>query len=108
MKSASFATLLERFFIERLMRQRQVSPHTVSSYRDTFRLLLHFADRRLHKPPSDLALEHIDAPLITGWTRWELGDGMAMVWRCYGDVPAYLRCTSGISPVYLLRFALLI
>ena len=67
MKSMNFATLLERFFIERLMRQRQVSPHTVSSYRDTFRLLLHFADRRLHKPPSNLALEDIDAPLITAF-----------------------------------------
>lgn len=31
MKSMNFATLLERFFIERLMRQRQVSPHTVLS-----------------------------------------------------------------------------
>jgi len=67
MKPASFATLLERFFIERLMRQRQVSPHTVSSYRDTFRLLLHFANRRLHKEPSDLALEDIDAPLISAF-----------------------------------------
>lgn len=67
MKPTSFATLLERFFIERLMRQRQVSPHTVSSYRDTFRLLLHFANRRLHKQPSDLALEDIDAPLITAF-----------------------------------------
>jgi site-specific recombinase XerD len=67
MKPTSFATLLERFFIERLMRQRQVSPHTVSSYRDTFRLLLHFANRRLHKQPSDLELEDIDAPLITAF-----------------------------------------
>jgi site-specific recombinase XerD len=67
MKPTSFATLLERFFIERLMRQRQVSSHTVSSYRDTFRLLLHFANRRLHKQPSDLELEDIDAPLITAF-----------------------------------------
>jgi site-specific recombinase XerD len=67
MKPASFATLLERFFIERLMRQRQVSPHTVSSYRDTFRLLLHFANRRLHKQPSDLELQDIDAPLIAAF-----------------------------------------
>ena len=40
MNATSLAALLERFFIERLMRQRQVSPHTISSYRDTFRLLL--------------------------------------------------------------------
>ena len=31
--------LIERFFTERLMRQRNVSPHTIASYRDTFRLL---------------------------------------------------------------------
>jgi site-specific recombinase XerD len=67
MKPTSFATLLERFFIERLMRQRQVSPHTVSSYRDTFRLLLQFANRRLRKQPSDLALEDINAPLVTAF-----------------------------------------
>src|ERR1039457_6438978 len=67
MKPTSFATLLERFFIERLMRQRQVSPHTVSSYRDTFRLLLHFVNRRLHKQPSDLELADIDAPLIAAF-----------------------------------------
>ena len=67
MKETSLATLLERFFIERLMRQRQVSPHTVSSYRDTFRLLLHFAHRRLHKPPSQLTLAEVDAPLITAF-----------------------------------------
>jgi len=35
--------LIERFFTERLMRQRNVSPHTIASYRDTFRLLFAFA-----------------------------------------------------------------
>jgi site-specific recombinase XerD len=67
MKGSHFATLLERFFLERLMRQRQVSPHTVASYRDTFRLLLEFANRRLHKQPSHLMLEEVDAPLITAF-----------------------------------------
>ncbi len=40
MRGNQFPRLLERFFLQRLMRQRQVSPHTVVSYRDTFRLLL--------------------------------------------------------------------
>jgi hypothetical protein len=35
--AAGFPALLERFFTERLLRQRQASPHTVASYRDTFR-----------------------------------------------------------------------
>jgi site-specific recombinase XerD len=67
MKPATFPALVERFFIERLMRQRRASPHTVSSYRDTFRLLLRFAKERLHKAPSLLMVEQIDAPLITAF-----------------------------------------
>lgn len=61
------APLLERFFLQRLMQQRRVSPHTISSYRDTFRLLLKFTQQRLHKPPSTLVFEEIDAPLIVAF-----------------------------------------
>ena len=60
----SFSTLLERFFTQRLMAQRQASPHTIASYRDTFRLLLQFAAQRLHTPPSALALADLDPALI--------------------------------------------
>ena len=63
----SLAVLLESFFTQRLMKQRAASPHTISSYRDTFRLLLQFAQKRLGKPPSRLALEEIDAPLIVAF-----------------------------------------
>lgn len=63
--AASFPALLQRFFTERLMQQRRASPHTIGSYRDTFRLLLRFAQGRLGKSPTQLAFEQIDAPLIT-------------------------------------------
>jgi site-specific recombinase XerD len=63
----NFAVLLESFFTQRLMQQRQASKHTISSYRDTFRLLLQFAQQRLHKAPSRLAFEEIDAPLIVAF-----------------------------------------
>ena len=63
----SFAALLERFFTQRLMQQRQASVHTIASYRDTFKLLLEFIQRRLRKAPSALALEDIDAPLVTAF-----------------------------------------
>jgi site-specific recombinase XerD len=64
MPPANLAGLLERFFTQRLMNQKQASRHTISSYRDAFRLLLKFAEQRLHTPPSRLALTAIDAPLI--------------------------------------------
>ncbi len=60
----TFPQLLETFFTDRLMRQRQASPHTVASYRDTFRLLLKFAQERLKKPPSKLNLTELDTPFI--------------------------------------------
>jgi site-specific recombinase XerD len=63
----SFAALLEGFFTQRLMQQRQASRHTVASYRDSFRLLLQFAQQHLHKAPATLALEDIDAPLVTAF-----------------------------------------
>jgi site-specific recombinase XerD len=63
----SLAPLLERFFTQRLMQERQVSPHTICSYRDTFRLFLKFTQQRLHKPPSALVFEEIDAPLIVAF-----------------------------------------
>ena len=62
-----FATLLEGFFTQRLMQQRRASAHTIASYRDTFRMLLQFAYKRLRKTPSALALNDIDAPLVAAF-----------------------------------------
>ena len=57
----------EAFFTQRLIGQRRASPNTIASYRDTFRLLLTFADQRAGRPPSRLALEDFHAPLITAF-----------------------------------------
>jgi len=62
--SASFPSLLQSFFTDRLLRQRQASPHTVAAYRDCFRLLLQFAKERLGKTPSQLRIEDLDTPFI--------------------------------------------
>jgi site-specific recombinase XerD len=62
--TTSLAPLLESFFMQYLMQQRDASPHTISSYRDTFRQFLTFAKERLRKNPSLLTFEQIDAPLI--------------------------------------------
>ena len=64
MKTASLSPLLQSFFTDRLMTQRHASPHTIASYRDTFRLLLLFAKTQLKKLPWQLTLEDLDAPFI--------------------------------------------
>lgn len=64
MSAADFPALLQAFFIECLLQQRQASPHTVAAYRDTFRLLLRFAAARLRRAPSGLLLADLDPTFL--------------------------------------------
>lgn len=61
---STLAPLLEAFFTDRLIGQRDASPHTVAAYRDTFCLLLRFAQQRTAKPPCELDVADLGAPLI--------------------------------------------
>lgn len=63
----SFPILLERFFTARLMQQQHVSHHTIASYRDTFCLLLRYAQTCRHKDPSQLTLADLDADFIVAF-----------------------------------------
>jgi site-specific recombinase XerD len=59
-----FPTLLQDFFLHRLIAQRGASTRTIESYRDAFGLFLAFAQERTGKRPTDLALGDLDAPLV--------------------------------------------
>jgi integrase/recombinase XerD len=61
---STLAPILEAFFTDRLLTQRQASAHTVAAYRDTWRLLLCFAARHTGKQPVQLDLNDLDAPVI--------------------------------------------
>lgn len=67
MNPAEFASLLQRFFTERLVQQQAVSHRTVAAYRDAFRLLLQYAESKLGKSPVTLTLEDFHAELILGF-----------------------------------------
>jgi site-specific recombinase XerD len=61
------APILEAFFTDRLLTQRQASAHTVAAYRDTFTLLLGYAVRHVGKQPTQLDVADLDAPLIAAF-----------------------------------------
>jgi integrase/recombinase XerD len=61
------APILQGFFTDKLIRQRQASPHTIAAYRDTCRLLLDFAWRSTAIQPTQLDLADLDAPLIAAF-----------------------------------------
>jgi site-specific recombinase XerD len=64
MSAANLAGHLQRFFTDRLIGQLGASPHTVASYRDTFRLLLKFAAKNQRCQPTNLKIENLDSKLI--------------------------------------------
>jgi site-specific recombinase XerD len=64
MKPTSFPALLHTFFHEWLGQQRNLSGHTVTSYRDTWRLFLRFASERHHRPIVRLCLSDLNAVVI--------------------------------------------
>ena len=61
---ADFASLIQRFFGDRLIQQQNASPRTIAAYRDSFRLLLTYAERERGKPPAELTLGDFDATLV--------------------------------------------
>lgn len=65
MEKADLSALIEAFFHKRLIAQRRVSPHTIASYRDAFGLLLVFAQRRMNRSPSQLALKDLSPSLVS-------------------------------------------
>lgn len=67
--SKSFPDLLQRFFLERLLEHKKVSPCTVAAYRDSFRLLLNFAHHKLGKAPASLTLSDLSVPLILAFLK---------------------------------------
>jgi site-specific recombinase XerC len=44
---SALAPSLQSWFTDRLIRERDASPHTIASYRDTIRLLLSYASETL-------------------------------------------------------------
>jgi site-specific recombinase XerD len=76
------APVLQGFFTDKLITQRQASPHTIAAYRDTCRLLLEFASGQVRKQPCQLDIADLDAPLITAFlTHLETGRANAVTTR---------------------------
>jgi len=63
----AFPGLLHAFFYERLVQQLNVSPHTVRSYRDTWRLFLRFAAERHKRPVAELTLTDLTATEVAAF-----------------------------------------
>jgi integrase/recombinase XerD len=66
---SALAPAMQSYFSDRLIAQRGASPNTIAAYCQTFGLSLGFASKRTSKPPSELDIAHLDAPLIAAFRR---------------------------------------
>jgi site-specific recombinase XerD len=63
----AIAPTLQRFFTERLIDQRRVSPRTIACYRDSLKLLLLFIQQRTGKTPATLDWADLDVTTISAF-----------------------------------------
>jgi integrase/recombinase XerD len=79
---SAIAPALQEYFTQRLISQRQASPHTVAAYRDCFRLLFAYVARTSGKQPAELGFEDLDAGAISGFlTHLEKERGVSVATR---------------------------
>ncbi|WP_449372408.1 tyrosine-type recombinase/integrase [Arthrobacter psychrolactophilus] len=61
------APTLEKYFTDYLHHTVNASPHTVSSYRDTWRLLIAYLHATSHTPANQIKLEQLNSDCITAF-----------------------------------------
>ena len=64
MIAMTLSALVQKFFTDKLYTQMEASPHTITSYRDTFRLLLKFTGEKMGKAPTRLSVNDLDTEMI--------------------------------------------
>ena len=80
--ATDFAVSLRRFLTDHMAGLRGCSPNTISSYRDTFKLLICYLRDQRSIPPERLTLELIDVTAITAFLDWLRADRHNRAPRC--------------------------
>lgn len=70
MKKNDFQMLIQKFFIERLMKQQKVSPCTVQSYKDTFRIFLKYIYDQLGIKADEVEMDTINSTTVIGFLNY--------------------------------------
>jgi len=106
MSAATLPALIQRFFTDRLCVQMEASRHTIAGYRDTFRLLLRYANARHGKPPVKLTIEDIDADLIADFlvhTETARGNSARSRNTRLAAIRSFFRFVAMTDPTWLLH-----
>lgn len=70
MKPTDFAKYLTDFFVLYLSKQKNASPNTIHSYRDTFRLFICYCQKVKNVPAEKLTLAHLSSDWLIDFLEW--------------------------------------
>ena len=103
---SALATSLQAWFTDRLIRERNASPHTIAGYRDAFRLLLRFASEQTGRAPAKLTIEDLDAKLVSDFLAYvgsERGNSARSRNTRLAAIRSFFRFVAMKEPAYLLQ-----
>jgi site-specific recombinase XerD len=101
--NSTFQDMLQKFFLKRMMSQKQASPETIKSYRDTFRIYIEYLSAVHRCPPHKLEIRHIEAEYILGFLDYlvrERGNQTKTINNRLAAIHAFLHFLSFEKPEY--------
>ena len=99
----SFQALIQKFFLQWLMARRNVSPETVKSYRDAFRLFIKYLESTHNIKPSVITVNCLKAEYILGFLAFlekERGNQSKTVNNRLSAINSFLKFLSFEVPEY--------
>lgn len=102
--AASFAALVQGFFCQHLIQQRNASAQTIASYRDTFRILLGYLQKVRKKQPSAIKVADLDAPVVSAFLdhlEKKRHNGIRTRNTRFAAIRSFLRYASALDPASL-------
>jgi site-specific recombinase XerD len=107
MKPTDFSIYLTQFLSDYLPGQKNVSPNTIRSYRDTFKLLLRYFQEQEGIPPEKIKMSCITQECVTSFLDWlETGRGCGVTTRNLRltAIHSFFRYAQAESPESLFHF----
>ena len=96
--------VLRRYFCEYLVSQRDLSPQTIGSYSDTFRLLLRFLERRYRVKPDAVCVDDLDASRVLAFLddlEQKRGNKARTRNNRLAAIRSFIRHVAGVNPLLL-------
>ncbi len=101
--TTSMQTLLQNYFLQRLLQQRKVSSETAHSYRDTFRIYLAYMREMHHISPIQVRIEHFDLEHVQGFCKYleEIrGNKPVTINNRIAAIKSFMHYVSEMEPEY--------